>query len=190
MDNAFKFIEKNGGLCKESDYPYTSGGGTTGSCKSDCSVVSGSAVTGYKDVSPVPQVTPPVSLRWKAVAQQPISIAIEADQMSFQFYSGGVMTGTCGTTLDHGVLAVGYGTQDGKDYWKVKNSWGASWGPGRLHPSREGQEPARWTMRHSPFCFVPRALNMNDAANKQSTIERGFPMRLGTSNCCAPSRVI
>jgi len=129
MDNAFKFIEQNGGLCKESDYPYTSGGGTTGSCQSGCTVVSGSAVTGYKDVSPVPQVTPATVAQMEAaVAQQPISIAIEADQMSFQFYSGGVMTGTCGTTLDHGVLAVGYGTQDGKDYWKVKNSWGASWG--------------------------------------------------------------
>jgi len=66
-----------------------------------------------------------------AVAQQPVSIAIEADKRVFQSYTSGVLDSTaCGTNLDHGVLLVGYGTDEatGLDYWKVKNSWNTVWG--------------------------------------------------------------
>merc|ERR550537_1699039 len=59
----------------------------------------------------------------------PVSIAIEADKSVFQLYKSGVLSSAgCGTQLDHGVLVVGYGELSGKKYWKVKNSWGASWG--------------------------------------------------------------
>merc|ERR550525_1580231 len=64
----------------------------------------------------------------KAVAEGPVSIAIEADQSTFQFYKTGVLTASCGVKLDHGGLVVGYGEMDGQKYWKVKNSWGATWG--------------------------------------------------------------
>jgi C1A family cysteine protease len=65
-----------------------------------------------------------------ALAAQPVVIAIEADTRYFQSYSSGILTDAvkCGTNLDHAVEIVGYGSENGIDYWKVRNSWGTSWG--------------------------------------------------------------
>merc|ERR1712087_565159 len=121
MDNGFNFAKSNA-LCTEASYPYKAKGGSCAA--SSCTVgLAKGAVTGYKDVSADSE-----SAMMSAVTQQPVSIAIEADKSVFQLYKSGVLQSTCGSQLDHGVLLVGYGTEDGKDYWKVKNSWGASWG--------------------------------------------------------------
>merc|ERR1711907_762044 len=107
-------------VATERSYPYTA---RDGSCKSSyTTAIPRGGVTGFRDINSE-------SALLDAVANTgPVSVAIEADQSSFQLYKSGVLTGSCGTNLDHGVLAVGYGSSGGTDYWKVKNSWGASWG--------------------------------------------------------------
>ncbi|CAI5462337.1 unnamed protein product [Closterium sp. Yama58-4] len=120
MDFAFEFIIKNGGLDTEEDYPYDATAHKCNKAKMNTHVVT---IDDYEDVPNNSEA----GLK-KALAVQPVSVAIEADRREFQFYSSGIFDGECGTDLDHGVLAVGYGTENGTDYWIVKNSWGPRWG--------------------------------------------------------------
>jgi C1A family cysteine protease len=139
------------GICSESDYPYLE---TQGTCSNDlCTPVTGSIVKNQVDV--VPRKTHALE---RAIQIQPVTAAMVANDPMFQFYSKGIYQSEgcgrvtkqmgdpdCGILYDdqdvcipdinHGVLVVGYGIEESatskvKKYFKVKNSWGSSWGEG------------------------------------------------------------
>ena len=119
MDNAFKY-EIQFGLTTESHYPYKARDGTCDTSKqSDKSVT----VTGYHDVT-----NNNVDALLSAAATTPVSVAVDASGVTWQYYNGGILSGVCGTELDHGVLIVGYDYTGSTPYWIVKNSWGNRWG--------------------------------------------------------------
>jgi len=121
MGLAFQYLE-NQSVCTEASYPYQAKEGACSQANCTVGIPSG-GVQGYRDVD-----AKSAEALMEALAQQPVAVAIEADQMAFQLYSSGILTKECGAKLDHGVLAVGYGTENGVDYYKVKNSWGPGWG--------------------------------------------------------------
>ncbi|KAL9239187.1 hypothetical protein vseg_013530 [Gypsophila vaccaria] len=121
MELAFDFIKQRGGITTEANYPYTGTDGTCDNAKANSRAVS---IDGHEVV---PENDENALL--KAVANQPVAVSIDAGGQDMQLYSEGVFTGQCGTELNHGVAAVGYGTTvDGTKYWIVKNSWGEDWG--------------------------------------------------------------
>jgi len=109
------------GLEPEKLYPYT---GVQGQCKYNKAVaLNVTTGNGYQCVSQKSN-----SQLMAALDKQPVSIAVQANQASWQFYGGGVVNTLCGDKLDHAVLLTGYGSHRGSDAWYVKNSWGGDWG--------------------------------------------------------------
>ncbi|KAF8007397.1 hypothetical protein BT93_K1413 [Corymbia citriodora subsp. variegata] len=123
MDTAFEYMIQNGGITSETNYSYRAADGT---------------ITGYEDVP-----TNNEGELLKAVAMQPVSIALDASGQEFQSYSIGVFSGDCGTAMTHAVAIVGYGTtEDGTKYWKIRNSWGETWGEaGYMRIQRDFGQP-------------------------------------------------
>ena len=109
MDNAYKWLvsKEKGKIVTEASYPYTSGSGSSGSCKSLSGKSVGAHITGHKDVTHSEQ-----QMATYMHAHGPLPIAVDA-QSHWQTYTGGIVSNCKGTSLDHGVMAVGYTSK----YW-------------------------------------------------------------------------
>lgn len=117
---AFKYFESHDAIL-ESNYKYTAKDGT---CQYSSKSKTNVEVSTYANVR-----ADNVDQMKAAVAKQPLSVSIEADKSVFQSYSSGIFNSSkCGTSLDHAVLVVGYGSSGSTEYWIMKNSWGKSWG--------------------------------------------------------------
>lgn len=127
---------KSYGICSETDAPYKCSDQDSEECKNvvcmktSCkAVLKGGGFLHPGDITGVSHVGTTEQALEAAVSGQPVSVAIEADTKVFQLYQSGILDGkACGNQLDHAVLAVGYGVDGDKKYWKVKNSWGNVWG--------------------------------------------------------------
>ena len=120
---AFDFWKDNAAFL-ESEYPYTSGAGDSGTCKQSELTSTDVKTTGHFFVA-----AKDVDQMKAAVAQAPVSVSIEADKSVFQQYTSGVFDSKkCGTRTDHATLVVGYASDADGEYWIMKNSWGTVWG--------------------------------------------------------------
>ncbi|OQR88696.1 cysteine protease family C01A [Thraustotheca clavata] len=115
---AINRIVSNGGLCLASAYPYTSGlSGNASTCQASCTTQS------------LPHISYSVNIQGEsalatALVKQVVTVAVFAGNDAWQYYTGGILSSCTSGESDHAVIAVGYGS----NYWKVRNSWGASWG--------------------------------------------------------------
>jgi len=134
MDQAFQYIQNNKGIDTEESYPYTA---RDGKCKFNAATV-GATDAGFVDITAGDE-----DELTDAIANVgPISVAIDASHTSFQLYHSGIYNEKqCSPyNLDHGVTAVGYGSNAQGDFYIVKNSWADVWGDqGYIMMSRNKQ---------------------------------------------------
>merc|ERR1719412_2235880 len=114
-ETAYEYVKGAGGIELNSDYPYTSGGGQTGSCKFNSGRIAVS-ISGYHSVSRGE------SALKSALNEGPASVCLAAS--SWQSYRGGILS-RCDNQVDHCVQTTGY---SGSSYWRIRNSWGTGWG--------------------------------------------------------------
>ena len=117
MNYAFDWLKTNKAAL-QGDYPYTAKDGTCNKSYKQYNA----KVASYVDVKENDD-----DLK-AAIAQQPVAVAIQANQDCFMKYQSGIIDNCVDTRLDHGIVAVGYGKENSKEYYIVRNSWGQRWG--------------------------------------------------------------
>nr|ABQ10197.1 actinidin Act4a [Actinidia eriantha] len=142
LSGAYQFIINNGGINTEANYPYTGRDGVCDQNKKNKKYVT---IDRYENVPSNNE-----KALQKAVAFQPVSVVIASNSTAFKSYKSGIFNGPCGPRIDHGVTIVGYGTEGGKDYWIVRNSWGPNWG-------ESGYVRMQRNVGGSGKCFIARA---------------------------------
>lgn len=137
-DWAWDFVLEEGGIASEEDYPYTARDGECLMEENGIENLEGTDISGY---TRVPKFKTKALMQ--ALVGQPVAVAINASAAGFQFYESGVFSGDCSVLVNHALLAVGYGTtEDGEEYWYLKNSWGTFWGDdGYIKMARDSTKP-------------------------------------------------
>ncbi|MEE6511801.1 hypothetical protein FKM82_018591 [Ascaphus truei] len=121
MTRAFRYIIDNNGIDSDSSYPYHAKDDTCHYNPGD----KAATCTKYTEIEPGTEQ----ALQAALANVGPISVAIDASRPTFYFYKSGVYNDkSCGQDVNHGVLAIGYGSLNGQDYWLLKNSWGVTYG--------------------------------------------------------------
>ncbi|GMN23371.1 hypothetical protein TIFTF001_043674 [Ficus carica] len=135
MTKAYDYIIQNNGITSQYNYPYT---GYQGRCNLYLANQRVATIDSYEHVPNYNE-----NALKKAVAHQPVSVAIEASGKAVQLYTSGIFYGPCGQAINHAVVVIGYGTENGQDYWLVRNSWGTNWGEqGYMKLQRNVAQPA------------------------------------------------
>ncbi|CAD7697511.1 unnamed protein product [Ostreobium quekettii] len=184
MDDAFQFVKAHG-ITLEDEYKYL---GHDEQCNLKKESERYVTIDGYADVAKSEDAV------LKAAAQQPISIAIDSGSRSFMLYGGGIYDEPCGTSLDHGVLAVGYNLTADTPYWIIKNSWGPDWGEDGYirfkHGLNDGQGQcgmalaASYPLKHSPNPPEPTPTPPGPAPEPPVQCGKFATCPAGSTCCC------
>lgn len=116
IERAYIYFRKNG-ICSSIQCPYTATQGICKSCKS-----SSIKIKSYINVRALE-----INIA-SAVSKQPVVVGIDASSKQFRYYKSGIFVGPCNRNVNHAVVIVGYGSENGTMYWIVRNSWGVEWG--------------------------------------------------------------